>query len=346
MRLQERQRLSHDLLPMHQMTRSIVSHRRRRRTIKRVGVVRRCRRATADLHQPFADVSHLPIPSDGASMIPLIPMQQLGVLLQMRPAAAGVADDRIEPVDVVQIEIPPRQVAGEFQFAIVGVERPAAELHRRRDDFAAVGQQHVGRRAVDRAVQQILHAAGERARRGTSAASWAFPAARCGRSRRERPPSASSLPSVATAWAAASSRRAVASRSADRSADRATSLARTPATTAAAGRETRACSSERAAARARRRHAAVPLRRGRFPAASRNRPPPGTPFGTPSSRGSTTSPRQTSASRRAARRPPRASAESGRAGCSAQTSSRRTSGTWASTCRSACIAAAPSSRAI
>ena len=43
---------------------------------------------------------------------------------------------------------------------------------------------------------------------------------------------------------------------------------------------------------------AVPLRRGRSRAASRNRPPPGTPFGTPGSRGSTTSPRRTSASRR------------------------------------------------
>ena len=47
--------------------------------------------------------------------------------------------------------------------AIVRVQRAAAGLRARRDDFAAVGQQHIGRVAVDIGEGQVLHAARQQA---------------------------------------------------------------------------------------------------------------------------------------------------------------------------------------
>ena len=89
-------------------------------------------------------------------------------MLEVRAAAGGVGDDGVERVEVELVEQAAGVVLRHLVLAVVGVERAAAGLVRRRDDGAAVGEQDVGGVAVDVAVDEVLHAAGEQADAVTS----------------------------------------------------------------------------------------------------------------------------------------------------------------------------------
>jgi hypothetical protein len=83
------------------------------------------------------------------------------VMLEVRPAAAGVGDDGVELVRRHLLHILAGQLLGQSPLAVVRVQRPATLLVRRRDDLAAVSRQHFGRVPVDIAEDDVLGAAGE-----------------------------------------------------------------------------------------------------------------------------------------------------------------------------------------
>jgi hypothetical protein len=64
---------------------------------------------------------------------------------------------------IERIDQSARKVTGRFQFAIVGMQRTAANLHPRRVDFAAIGQEDIHRVAVHIREEDVLHAAREHA---------------------------------------------------------------------------------------------------------------------------------------------------------------------------------------
>ena len=115
----------------------------------------------ANLHEPLVNILDLLVPKHGAVAIGGIIREQLAIVLQVRAAAAGIGDDGVELVGRELVDLLARELLGEFPFAVVGVERTAAELLRRRDDFAAVARQHFHGVAVDVAEDQVLCAAGE-----------------------------------------------------------------------------------------------------------------------------------------------------------------------------------------
>ena len=68
--------------------------------------------------------------SDGAVAIGRVVGQQLVVMLEVRAAAARVGDDGVELVGRELLDLLARQLLGQVPFAVVGVERAAAELLR------------------------------------------------------------------------------------------------------------------------------------------------------------------------------------------------------------------------
>ena len=82
-------------------------------------------------------------------------------MAEMVTAAAGVGDDGVELRRREEVDHPLGQRLGRVGFAIVGVERTAAGLDRRRVHFAAVSQEDVGGVAVDIREHEILDATGK-----------------------------------------------------------------------------------------------------------------------------------------------------------------------------------------
>ena len=82
-------------------------------------------------------------------------------MLEVGAAAAGVGDDGVELVRRELLKLLARELLGHFPFAVMGVERAAAELLGRRDDFAAVAGEDFDGVAVDVAEDQVLGAADE-----------------------------------------------------------------------------------------------------------------------------------------------------------------------------------------
>ena len=119
--------------------------------------------AEARRDQPLVDVLDLGVPLRGACGVERIIMQQMTVFLQVRAAAACVGDDGIKVVQIEAVDLLAGEYAGEVHGAVVGVQRAAAMLVTRSDDFTAIGQQHIGGIAIDPGKHQILDAAREQA---------------------------------------------------------------------------------------------------------------------------------------------------------------------------------------
>ena len=77
------------------------------------------------------DVLELIVPQIRALAINRVFRQQRAVMLQMRAAAGGVADDGVKLVRRELIDALAGQLARQPQFAVVRVEGPAAMLPRR-----------------------------------------------------------------------------------------------------------------------------------------------------------------------------------------------------------------------
>ena len=102
----------------------------------------------ADLRQPFVNVLHLVIPFVGALLVGRVAREQLGVMLEMRAAAARVRDDSVELFRRKLVDVLSREPLRQLPFTVMRVERAAAVLIVRRDDFAAVLRQHLHRVAI------------------------------------------------------------------------------------------------------------------------------------------------------------------------------------------------------
>ena len=121
----------------------------------------RLRRAAADLGQPLMDVAHLGVPRPRPLRVGRVVGEELRVAAEVVPAAAGVADDGVERLRREEVDHPPREQLRGLRLAVVGVQRPAAGLHGRGHHLAAIGEEHVGRVAVDLREDEVLHAARE-----------------------------------------------------------------------------------------------------------------------------------------------------------------------------------------
>ena len=119
------------------------------------------RHAEADFDEKLVNIAQLARPLPGASGVDRIAGQQVVEMPQMRTAAAGVGDDRVEPLRRQQVDQPAGERPRRGQIAVMGVERPAARLHRWRVHLAAVFAQHVHRRPVHVGQHEVLHAAGQ-----------------------------------------------------------------------------------------------------------------------------------------------------------------------------------------
>ena len=108
------------------------------------------------------DVLELFIPERGTSRVARIIGEEFAVVAEVGAAAAGIGDDGVEVFRGKQIDEASGVVAGEFGFAVVGVDGAAAGLHGGGVDFASVGKQDVGGVAVDLGVCEILDAAGQK----------------------------------------------------------------------------------------------------------------------------------------------------------------------------------------
>ena len=78
-----------DLLPVTQVASLMIGHSDR----LRVGDLRS---ADADVRQPFMNILHLPVPKQRPRGVAGIFLEQLMVVLEMRPASGGVGDDGIK----------------------------------------------------------------------------------------------------------------------------------------------------------------------------------------------------------------------------------------------------------
>ena len=117
---QQLARLGGDLLAVRQVAGLVVGHHLRR------GMVGG--RLNADLNEPLVDVLDLLVPEGGAVAIGRVVGEQLVVVLEVGAAAAGVGDDGVELVRRELLKLLAGELLGQFPFAVVGVERAAAEL--------------------------------------------------------------------------------------------------------------------------------------------------------------------------------------------------------------------------
>ena len=81
----------------------------------------------------------------------------------MGTATSGVRDDGVEIFQIERIDQSACKVTGRFQFAIVGMERTATNLHLRRVDLAAISQKDIHCIAVHIRENDVLHATREHA---------------------------------------------------------------------------------------------------------------------------------------------------------------------------------------
>ena len=118
-------------------------------------------RINPDFAEPLVDVLHLRVPFVSARFIDEVAFEQLGVVLEVGAAAAGVGDDGVELGGRKLVNVPAGEALGEFPFAVVRVQGAAAVLLGRGDDFAAVAREHLDGVHVHIAEDEVLRAAGE-----------------------------------------------------------------------------------------------------------------------------------------------------------------------------------------
>ena len=111
--------------------------------------------------QPFVNILHLRIPKLGPLHVAGVIGQESRIVLEMRPAASGVANNRIEGFGRELVDIPPGQFLRQLPLAIVRVKRSAAMLVGRSDHLATIAGKDFGRVAIDVTEDQVLSAAGE-----------------------------------------------------------------------------------------------------------------------------------------------------------------------------------------
>ena len=87
--------------------------------------------------------------------------QQFRIMLEVRAAAAGVGDDGVELLRWELVNVPACEFLRQRPFAVVRVQRTAAALFRRCDDFTAVLCEHFHGVSVHVAEGQVLRAAGQ-----------------------------------------------------------------------------------------------------------------------------------------------------------------------------------------
>ena len=81
----------------------------------------------------------------------------------MRAASGRIGDDRIQSLDIEEVEVALSKCPRSLRFTVVSVERSATELNRRRVHFASVCQKNVGGISIDVGEHQVLHATREQA---------------------------------------------------------------------------------------------------------------------------------------------------------------------------------------
>ena len=121
----------------------------------RWGVIRRWT-LHSDLDEPLVNVLHFLIPELRAPNKFRIVRQQAGVVFQVRTATAGVGDDRVKFLWRNLADGCARQLAGELQFAIMGVKRAAALLLARGHDFAAIAREDLNGIPIDITEDEVL----------------------------------------------------------------------------------------------------------------------------------------------------------------------------------------------
>src|SRR5262249_39818241 len=119
-----------DLLAMAQMASLVVSNRLRNRSR---------RRTDANFSQPLVNVAHLRRPLQGAFRKGRVVLQKMPVVLQVAAASCRVGDDGVKLLKIKGAKVPSRHLSGQFQLAVVGMDRAAAKLSSRSDHLAAVG---------------------------------------------------------------------------------------------------------------------------------------------------------------------------------------------------------------
>src|ERR1700685_3384448 len=81
----------------------------------------------------------------------------------MRAAPGRIGDDRIQSLDIEEVEVALSKCPRSLSFTVVSVERSATELDRRRVHFASVCQENVGVFSIDVGEDQVLHPTREQA---------------------------------------------------------------------------------------------------------------------------------------------------------------------------------------
>ena len=89
-------------------------------------------------------------------------LEQPAVLLEVRAAARGVHDERVDVERLKGFDVAARQRAGIIARAGVRVQRPAARLFPRHKDFDAVAGEHARRRGVRIGECRAHHTSGEK----------------------------------------------------------------------------------------------------------------------------------------------------------------------------------------
>lgn len=119
------------------------------------------RRFVSDFFQPLMNIFDLGIPELRFGGPVWVILEESMVMLHMGAAAASIADNGIELIGRELLELFDGQQAGEFGFAVMGMERAAAVLAFGAIDLAAVPGEHLHAIAVDLAEDQVLGTAGQ-----------------------------------------------------------------------------------------------------------------------------------------------------------------------------------------
>src|SRR5262249_45639801 len=82
-------------------------------------------------------------------------------MLEMRTAATRIGDDGIELLRRKLVDLIPRQLLGQFPFAVMRMQRATAKLLGRRDNFAPIACKDLHSVVVDVAENKILSTAGQ-----------------------------------------------------------------------------------------------------------------------------------------------------------------------------------------
>ena len=128
------------------------------------------RRLDTNLAQPLMNVLHLGVPKMRSLAILRIVFEQRGVVFQVRPAAGGVGDDGVVMLGRKLVDLPLGKGLRQAPLSVVRVQRTAAVLLRRRDDFTTVAGQDLDGVQIHIAEDQVLRAAEPFVSRSCSAA--------------------------------------------------------------------------------------------------------------------------------------------------------------------------------